>query len=76
MTNRSLLTSSFRYTVRQKEAEQAGVRRGMVMREINQHEVKNVEDFRQAVQKAEQAKQVLLLVQSPQATMYLTFPIG
>ena len=48
----------------------------MVIREINQQEVKNVEDFRQAVQKAEQAKQVLLLVQSPQVTMYLTFPIG
>jgi serine protease Do len=58
------------------EAYQAGVRRGMVIREINQQEVKNVEDFRQAVQKAEQSKQVLLLVQSPQATMYLTFPIG
>ena len=48
----------------------------MVIREINQQEVKNMEDFRQAVQKAEQSKQVLLLVQSPQATMYLTFPIG
>ena len=70
------MTSSLRYTVRQKEAEQAGVRRGMVIREINQQEVKHVEDFRQAVQKAEQAKQVLLLVQSPQVTMYLTFPIG
>lgn len=58
------------------EAYQAGGRRGMVIREVNKQEVKNVQDFRQAVEKAEQSKQVLLLVQSSQATMYLTFPIG
>ena len=58
------------------EAYQAGVRRGMAIREVNQQEVQNVQDFRQAVEKAEQSKQMLLLVQSPQATMYLTFPVG
>ena len=47
------------------EAYQAGVRRGMVIREVNQQEVKHVQDFRQAVEKAEKSKQVLLLVQSP-----------
>jgi serine protease Do len=58
------------------EAYQAGIRRGMVIREVNQQAVKNVQDFRQAVEKAEQSKQMLLLVQSPEATRYITFPIG
>jgi serine protease Do len=58
------------------EAYQAGVRAGMVIQEVNQQAVKNVQDFQQAVEKAEQSRQILLLVQSPQATMYLTFPIG
>ena len=44
------------------EACQAGVRRAMVIHEVNQQEVKNVQDFRQAVEKAEQSKQMLLLV--------------
>lgn len=58
------------------EAYQAGVRRGMVIREVNHQEVHNTQDFRQAVQKAEQEKQLLLLVESQQATMYITFPLG
>jgi serine protease Do len=58
------------------EAYQAGVRRGMVIREVNHQEVSNTQDFRQAVQKAEQDKQLLLLVESQQATMYITFPLG
>jgi serine protease Do len=58
------------------EAYQAGIRRGMVIREVNHQEVNNTQDFRQAVQKAEQDKQLLMLVQSQQATMYITFPIG
>jgi serine protease Do len=58
------------------EAYQAGVRRGMVIREVNHQEVSNTQDFRQAVQKAEQDQQLLLLVESQQATMYITFPLG
>jgi len=58
------------------EAYQAGVRRGMVIREINNQEVSNTQKFRQAVEQAEQSKQMLLLVESQQATMYITFPIG
>jgi serine protease Do len=58
------------------EAYQAGVRRGMVIREVNHQEVNNTQDFQQAVRKAEQDKQLLLLVESQQATMYITFPIG
>ena len=48
----------------------------MVIHEVNQQEVKNVQGFRQAVEKVEQSKQMLLLVQSPEATRYITFPIG
>ena len=58
------------------EAYQAGVRRGMVIREINHQEVSNTQKFRQAVEQAEQSKQMLLLVESQQATMYITFPLG
>jgi serine protease Do len=58
------------------EAYQAGVRRGMVIREVNHQEVNNLQDFQDAVQKAEQEKQVLMLVESQQATLYVTFPIG
>jgi serine protease Do len=57
-------------------AYQAGVRRGMVIREVNHQEVNNIQDFRQAVQKAEQEKQLLMLVENQQATMYITFPLG
>jgi hypothetical protein len=38
--------------------------------------VSNTQDFRQAVQKAEQDKQLLMLVESQQATMYITFSLG
>src|SRR5262245_31158422 len=58
------------------EAYQAGVRRGLVIREVNHQEVSNTQDFRQAVQKAEQDKRLLMLVESQQATMYITFPLG
>jgi serine protease Do len=58
------------------EAYQAGVRRGMVIREVNHQEVTNTQDFRQAVQKAEQEKQLLMLVENQQATLYITFPLG
>jgi serine protease Do len=58
------------------KAYEAGVRRGMVIREVNHQEVSNTQAFRQAVSKAERDKRVLLLVQSPQATMYITFPLG
>jgi serine protease Do len=58
------------------EAYEAGVRRGMVIREVNHQEVSNTQDFRQAVQQAEQDKQLLMLVESRQATMYITIPLG
>jgi serine protease Do len=58
------------------EAYQAGVRRGMVIYEVNRHEVHNVQDFRRAVEQAESSKRILLLGQNQQATMYITFPIG
>ena len=58
------------------KAYEAGIRRGMVIREVNHQEVSNTQEFRQAVSMAEQDRQVLLLVQSQQATMYITFPLG
>ncbi|MGE3538808.1 MAG: DegQ family serine endoprotease [Candidatus Tectimicrobiota bacterium] len=58
------------------EAYQAGVRTGMVILQINRQEVTNINEFRQAVSQAEAARRVLLLVQTPQATRYITFPVG
>src|SRR5213594_801396 len=49
------------------DAYQAGVRRGMVIREVNHQEVSNTQNFRQAVEQAEQSKQMLLLVENQQA---------
>ena len=57
-------------------AYQAGVRRGMVIREVNQQEVSDMQAFRQALEKAEQSKRVLLLVQGQQAARYITFSLG
>jgi serine protease Do len=57
-------------------AYEAGIRRGMVIREVNHQEVNNTQEFRQAVRRAERDKQVLLLVQSQQATAYIAFPLG
>src|SRR5262245_31082779 len=58
------------------EAYQAGVRRGMLIRQVNRQDVNNTQEFRQALAKAEPTKRVLLLVQDQQATRYITFPLG
>jgi serine protease Do len=55
------------------EAYQAGLRRGMLIRQVNRQNVSNTEEFWQALARSEQTKRVLLLVQDPQATRYLTF---
>jgi serine protease Do len=57
-------------------AYQAGVRRGMVIREVNQQEVSDTQAFRQAIEQSEQSKRVLLLVQGQQAALYIAFPLG
>jgi serine protease Do len=58
------------------EAYQAGVRRGMLIRQVNRQDVSNTQDFRQALAKAESTKRLLLLVQDQQATRYIAFPLG
>lgn len=58
------------------EAYQAGLRPGMIILQVNRQEVTDVEAFREAVGQADAAHRVLLLVQTPQATRYITFPIG
>jgi serine protease Do len=58
-------------------AYQAGVRRGMVIRQVNRQEVKNVEEFRRALEQSEQSRRVLMLVEDQQqATRYITFNVG
>ena len=58
------------------EAYQAGVRRGMLIRQVNRQDVSSTQEFRQALEQAESTKRVLLLVQDQQATRYITFPLG
>jgi serine protease Do len=58
------------------EAYQAGLRRGMLIRQVNRQDVSNTEEFWQALAQSEQTKRVLLLVQDQQAPRYLTFRLA
>jgi serine protease Do len=58
------------------EAYQAGLRRGMLIRQVNRQNVSNTEEFWQALVRSEQTKRVLLLVQDRQASRYLTFRLA
>jgi serine protease Do len=55
------------------EAYQAGLRRGMLIRQVNHQVVSNTEEFWQALARSEQTKRVLLLVQDPQTPRYIAF---
>jgi serine protease Do len=58
------------------EAYQAGVRRGMVIRQVNRQDIHNTEEFRRALRQSDQSKRVLLLVQDQEATHYITFNLA
>ena len=58
------------------EAYQAGVRRGMLIRQVNRQEIHNTKEFQRALGQAERAKRVLLLVQDQEATRYITFDLA
>jgi serine protease Do len=61
----------------ESEAYQAGIRRGMLIRQVNRQDVKNTREFRQALEQSEQTKRVLLLVEDQQqATRYITFRVA
>lgn len=53
-------------------AEQAGLRRGDVIREINKKEIKDTKDFAEAMSKAKLPEGILFLVQSNGMTHYVT----
>lgn len=57
-------------------AYQAGIRRGMLIRQINRQDVDNMQEFQAALQKSSNANQVLLLVQDQQASRYVVLPVG
>jgi serine protease Do len=58
------------------EAYQAGIRRGMVIRQVNRQEVSNTAEFQAALTSSEHPQQILLLVQDQQATRYVVLPLG
>jgi serine protease Do len=57
-------------------ASQAGIRRGMLIRQVNRQDVDNLQEFQAAFQKSRNANQVLLLVQDQQASRYVVLPVG
>lgn len=57
-------------------AYQAGIRRGMLIRQVNRQDVDNMQEFQAALQKPGNANQVLLLVQDQQASRYVVLPVG
>ena len=58
------------------EAYQAGLRRGMLIRQVNRQTVSNTEEFWQALARSEQTRRVLLLVQDPQTPRYIVFRLA
>ena len=58
------------------EAYTAGMRRGMLIRQVNRREISNVQEFQQALAPSEQTNRVLLLVQDQQATRYIALNLA
>ncbi len=58
----------------QSHAARAGVRPGDVVLSVNREEVKDLATFRQAARKAAGTKNIVLLVQRGEVTLYLAFP--
>jgi serine protease Do len=58
------------------EAYTAGIRRGMLIRQVNRQDVSDVQEFRQALASSEQTHRVLLLVQDQQATRYIALNLA
>jgi serine protease Do len=59
------------------EAYRSGIRRGMLIRQVNRQDVNNTKEFRQALEQSEQTKRVLLLVEDQQqTTRYITFRLA
>lgn len=53
-------------------AAEAGLEPGMLIKEVNRQPIRNTADFRQAVQKSEEGKPVLLLVLKGQYSQFIT----
>jgi S1-C subfamily serine protease len=56
-------------------AARAGVQPGDLILAVNQQEIPDLAAFARAVKRAEQARNVVLLVQREQMTLYIAFPI-
>jgi serine protease Do len=57
-------------------ADEAGIRRGMLIRQVNRQEVNSVQEVQATLQKPGKLNQILLLVQDQQASRYVVLPIG
>jgi len=59
----------------ESRAAQAGVQPGDLLLSVNRRAVKDLEEFQAAVKQSANAKQVLLLIQRGETTLYLAFPV-
>jgi serine protease Do len=57
-------------------AYEAGIRRGMLILQVNQKAVRNAQAFHDAVGESERSQRVLLLVQDRKSTRYVALPLG
>jgi serine protease Do len=57
-------------------AARAGLRPGMLIRQVNQKDVENMRDFQTALAESERTQRVLLLVQDRQSTRYVALRFG
>jgi len=55
-------------------AARAGVQPGDLLLSVNRREVRNLQEFQAALKQSTSAKQVLLLIQRGETTLYLAFP--
>jgi serine protease Do len=58
------------------EADRVGLRRGTLIRQVNRQDVRNTEDFMQALRESDPSKQVLLLAQDRRGTRFVVLELG
>lgn len=58
------------------EADRVGLRRGTLIRQVNRRDVRNTEDFMQALRDSDPSKQVLLLAQDRRGTRFVVLELG
>jgi S1-C subfamily serine protease len=58
------------------DADQVGLRRGTLIREVNRQTVHNTAEFMEALRESEQSKRVLLLAQDRRGTRFIALSLS